>query len=206
MSTRADHAGFTEPHAVRRGLSGGAATWWLLATALVWLLVQPARGEHHGEWITDDLKGCVVWNPDPAPDQHITWSGPCRDGKAHGHGILQWIVNGKPAARYEGEFVAGKRQGHAIKSWAEGDRYEGDFVDDERTGHGIFMWPNGDIYEGAFLKGMRTGPGNYMSADGGAFEGNFLDNEPHGAGNCRTPDGVEARCEFDHGNFLRWLD
>lgn len=43
-------------------------------------------------WIITD-KGCKVWNPNPQPNESVTWSGECVDGKANGNGILTWYKN-----------------------------------------------------------------------------------------------------------------
>jgi hypothetical protein len=49
-------------------------------------------------WITTD-KGCKVWNPNPQPNESVTWSGECINGKAHGNGILIWYKNGIESSR-----------------------------------------------------------------------------------------------------------
>ncbi|MDP2755165.1 MAG: hypothetical protein Q8P40_12360 [Nitrospirota bacterium] len=51
-------------------------------------------------WITTD-KGCKVWNPFPKPNESVTWSGECVDGKAHGYGVLQWYENRIKTLRQE---------------------------------------------------------------------------------------------------------
>jgi hypothetical protein len=51
------------------------------------------------DWIKTD-KGCLVWIPNPKPDESIRWSGECIDGKAEGNGILQFYKNGIERSRY----------------------------------------------------------------------------------------------------------
>jgi len=36
------------------------------------------------DWIKDQRTGCAVVNPNPMPNESVTWSSPCESGKAHG--------------------------------------------------------------------------------------------------------------------------
>lgn len=51
-------------------------------------------------WPSDEQTGCKVWNPDPQPNESISWSGDCVDGKAHGNGILRFYENGEEYFQY----------------------------------------------------------------------------------------------------------
>ncbi|HXQ67455.1 MAG TPA: hypothetical protein VN980_12845, partial [Alphaproteobacteria bacterium] len=126
--------------------------WRIAWSVLVAVLVlakaeaqQPA--EPQPGWIAD-ANGCRVWNADPVPGQSISWSGPCNDGLADGKGVLQWSENGRPSDRYEGEFVKGHANGHAVFTWENGDRFEGEFKNDHRNGHGVVRFVSGDRFEG----------------------------------------------------------
>ena len=48
------------------------------------------------EWLIDERSGCAVGmrgRSFPAPDpSNVTWSGDCVDGKASGHGLVEWWV------------------------------------------------------------------------------------------------------------------
>jgi hypothetical protein len=57
------------------------------------LLIQLAHGED-STWIAD-ANGCRVWDPNPKPNETVTWTGPCVDGFAEGQGIVQWFQDGK---------------------------------------------------------------------------------------------------------------
>jgi hypothetical protein len=83
------------------------------------------------DWITTSNKPCKVWNPEPQPNESVTWSGACKDGYASGKGILFWTENGKPDVEYDGEYVNGKRNGHGVMISPDGERVEGDWVDDK---------------------------------------------------------------------------
>lgn len=84
------------------------------------------------DWITTTNQPCKVWNPEPQPDESVTWSGDCKDGFATGKGILRWTENGKPDEAFDGEMRNGKPNGHGVLTTPEGDRVEGVWVDGER--------------------------------------------------------------------------
>lgn len=66
---------------------------FLIFATMLFLIVNTTKAEaSEGNWIITD-KGCKVWNPSPQPNESVTWSGECVDGKAHGNGILQWYQN-----------------------------------------------------------------------------------------------------------------
>src|SRR5665213_2190996 len=82
-------------------------------------------------WITATNKPCKVWNPEPQPNESVTWSGPCKDGFASGKGILRWTEDGKPDAEFDGQYASGKRNGSGVMITPEGQRIEGEWADDE---------------------------------------------------------------------------
>lgn len=51
---------------------------------------------------------CLVYSPNPIPNETITWSGDCIDGKASGSGELTWYLHGEATGLYTGEFSEGK--------------------------------------------------------------------------------------------------
>lgn len=50
-------------------------------------------------WFADETTGCKIWNSNPIPNESISWSGECVNGKAHGNGILIWYEDGIEASR-----------------------------------------------------------------------------------------------------------
>jgi hypothetical protein len=38
-------------------------------------------------WIIATNQRCKIWNPEPKPNESVTWSGPCKDGLASGKGV-----------------------------------------------------------------------------------------------------------------------
>ena len=93
--------------------------------------------QHPPAWIADSKTGCKVWNPAPQSHETIRWSGGCQSGYAQGKGTLQWFESGKPGDRYEGDYQAGKRNGHGIVTESNGTRIEGDWRDDQLLQMGV---------------------------------------------------------------------
>ena len=60
---------------------------------------------------TANQPGCHVWNPNPAADETVTWSGPCVDGKASGRGEVVWRFreNGTGKDEWRYRRAAGRR-------------------------------------------------------------------------------------------------
>lgn len=89
------------------------------------------------DWITTANQPCKVWNPQPQPNESVTWSGACKDGLASGKGILRWTEDGKPDVEFDGQYANGKRNGPGVMITPGGDRVEGVWVDDKLiTGDG----------------------------------------------------------------------
>jgi|PlaIllAssembly_1097288.scaffolds.fasta_scaffold467121_1 hypothetical protein len=65
-----------------------------------------------------------------------SYSGECKKGLAHGHGIATGI-----------------------------DQYEGDFFKGIPEGRGKYKWANGSWYDGEWKNGMRNGEGKFVSGD-----------------------------------------
>lgn len=86
--------------------------------------------------IKDPTTGCAVVNMNAEPNVGITWSGECEHGLAQGKGVLQWLRDGKPTERYEGEMKDGLYEGTGKITYANRARYEGEFKAGERDGRG----------------------------------------------------------------------
>jgi len=111
----------------------------ILAAAAIMFVAIPAVAQTNDrtekpatpDWITTKNKPCKVWNPNPEPNESVTWSGECKDGFASGKGILFWTENGKPDVEYDGDYANGKRNGHGVMIFPDGKRLEGFWVNDE---------------------------------------------------------------------------
>ena len=88
-----------------------------------------------GSFVVDPKNGCKVWNPHPQANELVIWSGVCANGFAQGAGNLQWVHDGKPYEKDEGEWNAGQQSGRGTQVWTSG-RYEGELVNGEPHGGG----------------------------------------------------------------------
>jgi hypothetical protein len=134
------------------------------------LLLPPMRAVAQSiaqDWISDPQTGCRVVNPNPQPNESITWSGGCQNGFAQGLGVLQWFENGQPAERYNGELRGGQMNGHGILNTGNGGRYEGEFRDGKANGLGTWteaggsfsgIWTNGCFKDGNRRAYVGTDP------------------------------------------------
>ena len=107
----------------------------IIAPAAILLVTFPAMAQTDNpappNWITATNQPCKVWNPEPQPNESVTWSGPCKDGFASGKGILLWTENGKPDVEFDGEYANGKRNGHGVVIAPDGKRIEGEWLNDK---------------------------------------------------------------------------
>jgi len=131
-----------------------------------------AEVESRGDWMADARTGCKVWNPHPRPDEGVRWSGACKDGLAHGFGVVQWVRDYTPLERDEGEWREGRQIGKAIQVWPTG-RYEGEVVNGEPQGRGVLILPT-LRYEGEFRNGKANGSGTMVKSTE-TFEGSWKD-------------------------------
>ena len=114
-------------------------------------------------WLeTENQPGCHVWNPMPEPNQTVTWSGICVEGKASGQGRL--VVGG--TLTYEGDWRDGKFHGRGTYTWRNGTRYEGDWRDGKKHGRATVTAPNGNRYEGEWREDKKHGRGTFTWPDG----------------------------------------
>jgi hypothetical protein len=88
-------------------------------------------GTEAPRWITATNQPCKIWNPEPQPNESVTWSGHCKDGFASGKGTLHWTEDGKADAEFDGEYANGKRNGFGVIITPDGKRVEGDWSNDE---------------------------------------------------------------------------
>jgi len=128
----------------------------------------PAPAEVH--WL-QDKRGCKFANPTPKPNETVTWSGACADGYMQGTGVLQFVTDGKPGARYEGTLTKGRLTGRGVLRSPDNSVYDGDWLDSKPDGYGVYIAPDGSKYEGAWTGGQFDGPGSFRSAKGEVVRG-----------------------------------
>lgn len=149
---------------IRRAMVAGAVVCAVSSAA--------AQAPPSGQFVAERGSGCKVWNPHPMPGETAVWSGACRDGFADGAGRLQWLKDGKPTERDEGDWRQGRQQGRGSQDWGSG-RYDGDLVGGEPQGQGVLMLQSGR-YEGGFAAGRPNGAGTMTSLQG-SFHGLWKD-------------------------------
>ena len=94
-------------------------------------------------------------------------SGEFKDGELNGSGTcwLRHKDNGTTKVtymkKYEGKWVDGKKNGHGLFYWKNGDYYVGEWKNDHSQGKGKYIWKCGSYYEGNFDMNQMSGTGTY---------------------------------------------
>ncbi len=194
-------------------------------TLILIAAIVSSLNSHAGEWFTTP-SGCQVWNDLPNPDEVVTWSGGCENGKASGEGNLVWTYfdadGNSISSYYQGPMLGGNEHGKGAYFWADGDRYQGEFVNGSPHGYGTYYFSNGDRYNGQWENGSHHGQGTYYHNDGSRHQGNFKNGSRHGQGIFYDSDDSQKEgifqnniiwkgwvyfpggksCEVDNGQFV----
>jgi hypothetical protein len=113
-----------------------------------------------GDWLFEPGVGCRMWEWHPSPSDGATWTGQCRTSQRVGWGVVQWFEHGQPIDRFEGTFVAGKRQGAGRYTWNTDDWYVGLYDADLPNGLGTARIAGetfaGQWQTGCFRHGDKT--------------------------------------------------
>ena len=118
-----------------------------------------------GEWLVDGESDCKIWSPDPiGPNETITYTSQCVDGKAQGKGSITVYDNGNKSRFYEGEFENGKWQrgkGSLTKykngsqiSYHKGELKNGVSSEDRDTSKDDNKYSGGDLASTPFQQTM----------------------------------------------------
>ncbi len=94
-------------------------------------------------WIADKITGCNIWNPDPQPNESVTWSGPCVAGEAFGQGVEQWYNKESVGNRIEGTIRFNRFQGNVTVNYPSGQKFVGTISDNGKIEHGTMYSPDG---------------------------------------------------------------
>ena len=168
--------------------------WAALALALSFTSAASAQDQSEtrlpSRWMAD-AHGCKVWDPQPEPNETVTWSGACVDGYASGRGVTVWIENGVPDEQADGTRVAGHMQGHAVQTSPNGDKYVGEWKDDRKEGHGELTTANGARYLGDFKDDLFDGMGTLTDGAGSSYTGHWKAGQKSGRGKAKFADGTE---------------
>ncbi|MBR6910285.1 MAG: ATP-binding cassette domain-containing protein [Candidatus Methanomethylophilaceae archaeon] len=86
--------------------------------------------------------------------------------------------------------------GFGAFTYPNGDRFEGEHIAGVRNGNGCFFWRDGSWSKGSYFNGIRQGPTTlYTSNDGRTYEGNMVND--HFIGNIRI--SGEGRLIYEGG-------
>jgi hypothetical protein len=124
----------------------------LLPLLLLVTLAGVARAQE-SRWIADAHSGCRLWSLTPAPNERITWEGPCVGGYGQGHGVLKWFLDGALYETDEGNFVGGKLNGHATIAFVDGERFDGEFRGHLPNGRGTLRTSYNEVFSGLWSDG-----------------------------------------------------
>jgi hypothetical protein len=139
----------------------------------------------------------------------VSWSGGCGpDGRATGHGVVEWTADGK-VDRSEGDYAAGRLNGRGVVISRDGHRAEGEFRDGTLNGRGVVTAANGNRSEGEFRDGKPNGRGVLTMSDGTRYEGEFRNGKAHGFGTLAGPygkvTGAWTNGCYCHGGRTAWV-
>ncbi|CAO3374837.1 hypothetical protein [Azospirillum argentinense] len=188
-----------------------------LAVLLGALASCPAQGKERqaAERIrTDPVGGCRVRIHDPIPERSVRWSGPCRDGFAHGAGVLETFDAGEAVDWTEAVFVDGRAEGPGRSGREDGTIFQGRFRHGLATGPGTLTLPDGHRYIGGFAFGRPTGQGEFVASmglryraridrDGRVWPGALLGSKP--AEPIQSAERPEPRGKAAPGSLEEWL-
>ncbi len=138
-----------------------------------------------GKLVADQETQCQVWDSDPKPNQSITWSGKCENGKAEGEGVARWHEETKVVATIKGVMKNGRCQGECFVTIVAGSmefKYVGELKDNDLDGKGKFTWPDGNEYSGDWFQGKRHGKGKFIWKNGTEYIGDWKDDKSTGKG------------------------
>lgn len=158
-----------------------------ILAAAVLVAAGGAKAQTEAGWMLDAQANCRAWYPTRLIEAAMTWSGPCKRGRADGAGILEIMLGGRMVERYEGPMRDGAAEGDGKQQWAEGTRYVGRFQGGAPNGRGVTTFPGGATYTGEHRSGLPHGTGIYAWRDGERYEGEFADGRAHGHGTYTLP-------------------
>ncbi len=110
---------------------------------------------------------CHVWNHNLQPDEIVTWTGKCAEGKAYGEGTTRWVYDGgKKTLVATGTLKDGRVHGPWVLHWPDGKVEEGSYADWKRQGRWVIRNANGEVEEGPYVNGKKHGQWVVRKANG----------------------------------------
>ncbi len=135
-----------------------------------WLTASAAMAAADEGYIGDQ-NGCKIANPNPRPNETVSWSGGCVSGFGQGEGVMEWLIDQQPGPRYEGGLDHGELSGTGTLIMPDGTRYQGGWSSGKQNGLGKLALPGGDAYEGGWKDGQPDGEGTMILGSGQMVKG-----------------------------------
>jgi hypothetical protein len=84
----------------------------IAAMASTMLFAAPVEAQSTGQFTKVENRNCKVWNPAPAPNETVYWTGKCKAGYGEGRGIISYgtIIDGRPQVSISKVVLEGGRQ------------------------------------------------------------------------------------------------
>ncbi|WP_167086002.1 MORN repeat-containing protein [Massilia frigida] len=141
---------------------------------------------------------CKLGYP-PVDNIKIRWQGPCKDGYAHGKGIVEARKDGEVSMLYEGMVERGMPNGRGYITLSSGTEYSGEFRNGLAHGKGVSVDQFGARYNGEWKHFKRDGNGSMVYTLGGRYDGEWKDDDFHGHGVALYASGRRVEGEFIDG-------
>ncbi len=107
----------------------------------------------------------------------------CLEGDCYnGFGVYVW----NDGARYEGNFIEGKRNGEGVYYYSKGSKYVGTQENDRRHGWGTYYYASGSKYVGEWIFETKEGRGTFYS------KGQIAEKCIYVAGKCSQKQEIEV--------------
>ncbi|MEO8630302.1 MAG: hypothetical protein ABI612_19720 [Betaproteobacteria bacterium] len=135
-----------------------------------WLTASAAMAAAEDGYIGDQ-NGCKIANPNPRPNETVSWSGECRNGFGQDGGVMEWMIDKQPGPRYEGALDRGELSGTGKLTMPDGTTYQGGWSNGKQNGVGKLALPGGDAYEGEWKDGQPDGEGTMILGSGQMVKG-----------------------------------
>lgn len=152
-------------------------------------------------WLVSTDSNCKIHNPEPQPDESVTWSGDCVDGYAHGYGKMQWHIHSDLQGSYVGDYYQGKAHGKGKQTLADGSKYDGEYQNGKPHGKGTFITPF-MIYDGEYYNGVMHGWGTMLVTENNlntAYEGQWTNGNMNGVGRYIIPNNPDRHTNDENG-------
>lgn len=158
----------------------------LLSAGVLMATAGTLAAEQAGGWMEDAVSGCTIWSSDaPRPEEGLSWTGACHDGKASGRGVLVWWDEKGLVGRYTGEMKGGKLDGEGRLTLRDEEtdgfnEFLGRFAESRPLGNGFLTTAKGERFLGELIDGIKHTKGIVKTAEGWLMKGEFKDGHPVG--------------------------